>query len=262
MSSHLADLIETTHVEPGTLAIFFIAQAGFVYKTPSGKRIAIDPYLSNCVTRLEGSRRYGFKRMIPTPIQAEELAVDVALSTHFHLDHLDIDAIPVLAQRPGLHFIGAPDCQAEYEKLGLPPERYTILHRGESLDYGEFQLRGVYADHGDLAPQALGVILQVGEITVWQTGDTGFRPDQWQDLLAQGVDVIIPPINGAYGNLNAHEAAHLAHLARARVAIPCHFWMFAEHGGDPAQFIEACQANAPHTQPLLMAPGERFIFQK
>jgi L-ascorbate 6-phosphate lactonase len=56
------------------------------------------------------------------------------------------------------------------------------------------------------------------------------------------------------------EAARLAGDAGAKVAIPCHFWMFAEHGGNPAQFLEACKEHAPKVHPLLMSPGERFVF--
>jgi L-ascorbate 6-phosphate lactonase len=260
MPVRLANAIQNTIVPPGSLAIFWIAQAGFVFKTPGGKVIVTDPYLTDCVHRLEGDQRYGFKRQVPTPLEPEELAADIVFSTHFHLDHLDVDALPVLAQRPRLHFIGAPDCQSEYQKLGLPSQRYTIIHQGETLDFGEFRLTGVFADHADLAPEALGLLLEVGSIKVWQTGDTAYRPEQWQDIFKLGIDVIIPPINGAYGNLDAEAAARLAGDAKAKIAIPCHFWMFAEHGGDPAQFIEACRTLAPATQPRLMAPGEGFIY--
>ena len=31
------------------------------------------------------------------------------------------------------------------------------------------------------------------------------------------------------------------------MAIPCHFWMFAEHGGSPAQFLDACKELAPES---------------
>ena len=123
----------------------------------------------------------------------------------------------------------------------MPEDRYTIIHEGETLTYGDVRLTGVYADHGDLAPEALGVLVQSGDIKVWQVADTAYRPDKWQEIFAAGVDVIMPPINGAYGNLDGVEAAKLAHDARARVAIPCHFWMFAEHGGSPAQFLDACK---------------------
>ena len=106
------------------------------------------------------------------------------------------------------------------------------------------------------------MIVQSGDIKVWQVADTAYRPDKWQDIFAAGVDVIMPPINGAYGNLDGVEAAKLAHDAQARVAIPCHFWMFAEHGGSPAQFLDACKELAPEVEPHLMSQGELLVYRK
>jgi L-ascorbate 6-phosphate lactonase len=255
----LAKKIRETHVEGGSLAIFWLAQAGFVFKTPTDKIVYIDPYLTDSVHRQLSHLLYGFKRMVLPPIAPEEVEADVLVCTHSHEDHLDVDLIPVVARNRATHFVGAPDCAPKFAALGLAADRFTILRKGETLDFGDFRLTGVYADHGELAPDALGVLLRADGITVWQVGDTAYRPDKWQDVFRQGIDVILPPINGAFGNLNAVEAARLAGDAGAKVAIPCHFWMFAEHGGNPAQFLEACKEWAPEVKPLLLSPGELFV---
>ena len=260
--SKLALQIKELHVEPGSLAIFWLAQAGFVYKSPGGTIVYVDAYLSDCVHRMLSDVGYGFKRIMPAPLAPEEVEADVVVCTHSHPDHFDYDAIPVLAHNSKIHFVAAPDCRAELEKLGVPEDRYTIIHEGETLTCGDVLLTGVYADHGDLAPEALGVIVQSGDIKVWQVADTAYRPDKWQDIFAAGIDVIIPPINGAYGNLDGVEAARLAHDAHAKVAIPCHFWMFAEHGGSPAQFLDACKELAPEVEPHLMAQGELLVYKR
>ncbi len=259
MTSKLASDIKQLRVEPGSLAIFWLGQAGFVYKTPGGTIVYVDAYLSDCVHRLLGDVRYGFKRIMPAPLAPEEVEADVVVCTHSHADHFDYDAIPALARNPTIHFVAAPDCRLEFEKLGVPDHRFTIIHEDETLTYGDVTLTGVFADHGDLAPEALGLLLQVGEIKVWQVADTAYRPEKWQHLFAAGIDVIIPPINGAYGNLDGVEAARLAHDAGARVAIPCHFWMFAEHNGNPAQFLDACKELAPEVRPQLMTQGEVLV---
>jgi L-ascorbate 6-phosphate lactonase len=260
--SKLASQIKELHVDSGSLAIFWLAQAGFVYKTPGGTIVYVDAYLSDCVHRMLSDVLYGFKRIMPAPLAPEEVEADVVVCTHSHPDHFDYDAIPVLARNARIRFVAAPDCRVELEKLGVPEDRYTIIHEGETLTFGDVRLTGVYADHGDLAPEALGVLVQSGDIKVWQVADTAYRPDKWQAIFAAGVDVIMPPINGAYGNLDGAEAAKLAHDARARVAIPCHFWMFAEHGGSPAQFLDACKELAPGVEPHLMAQGELLVYQK
>lgn len=258
----LARRIRETQVEAGTLAIFWIAQAGFVYKTAAGTVIYVDPYLTDFVHRTLPDVGYGFKRMTPSPIEAEEVEADCVVFTHSHPDHFDEDAVAVLARDPRIRFVGAPDCLPGLERLGVAAERYQVLEEGRTLTVGDVSLTGVYADHGDLAPDALGVLLATGDIRVWQVGDSAYRPDRWESVFATGVDVLVPPINGAYGNLDGVEAAKLARDARARVAIPCHFWMFVEHNGNPAVFLEACKEHAPAVCPVLLAPGESFVYRK
>lgn len=260
--SEFARAVRETQLEPGSLAIFWISQAGFVYKTPSGTVAYVDPYLTDCVHRLYPTYGYGFKRIMGTPIEPQEVDADLVISTHSHPDHFDLDAMPTLLKNPRIRFVGAPDCRAEYEKVGVPAERLTILAEGQTIRFGDLSITGVYADHGELAPDALGVLLTVGDVKVWQVGDTAYRPDKWKSQFDAGVDIIIPPINGAFGNLNGVEAARLAHDAGAKVAIPCHFWMFVEHNGNPAQFMDACKEYAPEVTPLLMSQGERFVYRK
>ncbi len=259
--TRLAQKIKETRVAPGSLAIFWIAQAGFVFKSPGGAVLYIDPYLSNSVNRLLPQVGYGFKRIMGTPIESEEVEADFVAITHLHEDHYDQDAIPILGKDRRIHFIGAPDCQALFEH-DAPAGGFTILRQGKSLACADFTLTGVYADHGEAAPLAQGYLVTVGGIKVWQTGDTAYRPERWGALFEQEIDVLLPPINGAYGNLNAVEAAKLAHDAGVKVVIPCHYWMFAEHNGNPAEFMEACKLYAPEVKAQLMSQGELFEYQK
>ena len=253
--------IKTTHVESGSLAIFWLAQAGFVFKTPSDQIVYTDPYLTDYVQRALPEYGMGFKRMMPKLVEPQEVEADYVVSTHSHQDHLDVDALPGLLQNPRIHFIGAPDCRELYLQHGVPPERFTIIHQDATLDLGSFRLSGVYADHGELAPDALGVLFDFEGIRVWQVGDTAYRPDHWQELFAQGVDILLPPINGAFGNLDGVEAARLAKDASAKVVIPCHFWMFPLHYGSPMEFLDACKDLAPASQPLLLTPGDLYLYR-
>ena len=96
--SKLASQIKELHVDSGSLAIFWLAQAGFVYKTPGGTIVYVDAYLSDCVHRMLSDVLYGFKRIMPAPLAPEEVEADVVVCTHSHPDHFDYDAIPVLAR--------------------------------------------------------------------------------------------------------------------------------------------------------------------
>jgi L-ascorbate 6-phosphate lactonase len=259
---NLAKSIRETLVKPGEMAIFWLAQAGFVFKNASGKIIYTDPYLTDYVQRALPEYGMGFKRIMPKLIAPENVEADYVVSTHSHQDHLDVDALPGMLQNPRIHFIGAPDCQELYREARVPEDRYTIIHQGETLQFDDIGLTGVFADHGELAPEALGVLFDFDGIKIWQVGDSAYRPDQWESLFKMSIDILIPPINGAFGNLNGVEAAKLANDTRANVVIPCHFWMFPLHYGNPAEFLEACGEFAPQSMPLIMTQGELFVYSK
>lgn len=50
------------------------------------------------------------------------------------------------------------------------------------------------------------------------------------------------------------------YIAERKVAIPCHFWMFAEQNGDRGAFIEACKKYAPNVTPVLISQGKEYHY--
>lgn len=255
--SGLAQLIRDTQVAPCHLAVFYLAQAGFCFKGARGRVVAVDPYLSDACNRL-----FGFRRMIPAVMAPEELEADIVASTHAHADHLDPDAVPILARNPRTHFLGAPDCEETYRHIGIPPDRYSILKRGESATVKGIGLRAVFADHGDLAPEAIGLLIDSDGIKVYSVGDSAYAPDEIIRSLNSAVDIMISPINGQFGNMNAEETCRLAAAVKPRLLIASHFWMFIEHGGDPARFLEEAKALPAGIEAIVMAPGEMLVYPR
>jgi L-ascorbate 6-phosphate lactonase len=255
--SGLAEVIAARQVTENSLAIYWLCQAGFVFKSATNQIVYIDPYFSDVVERV-----VGFKRMMACPITAPEVTADLIVCTHEHLDHMDTDALGTLAADGKAHFAGPIECMREFERQRIPSGRCHLLEEGKSFSFGDLIIRGVYADHGELAPDALGVVLEFGNIRVYHTGDTAFRAEEFQAALSLKPDILLPCINGAFGNLNAEEAAQLTQMAAPALVIPTHFWMFVEQNGDPRQFLARCGELAPKTRALLLKPGEEFLFEK
>lgn len=255
--SDLARRIVLEEVDEACVAIYWLCQAGFVFKGHSGRIVYVDPYFSDVVERV-----FGFKRMMPCPVSPEEVTTNLVACTHEHLDHMDLDALPIIATNHHTHFAGPAVCVKEFRKMGVPEERCHLIEEGTELTIEGIKLKGVFADHGELAPDAVGIVFEFDETIIYHTGDTAYRPESMESIVAIHPDVIIPCINGRYGNMDAREAAQLVRDINPRLAIPSHFWMFVEANGDPGSFLEACSELAPEVQAIVMKPGERILFRR
>jgi len=258
----LSEKIKEIKVKQDEIALFYLAQAGFCIKSAGNKIIVIDAYLSNAAERL-----FGFKRMIPSVIKPEEIDADFYLSTHSHVDHLDPDTIPVIAANPKTFFVGSIDCEELYQQNNLSKNSYCVLKLGEEWKGNGIKIKAIYADHGDLAPTAIGMLIEIEGIKIYHSGDTCFAPDKIKASLNTDVDIMIAPINGQYGNLNASESCKLANLLAPKVTIASHFWMFIEHVGeggvgDPSTFLKESEHLSQNIRAMVMAPGELFIYSK
>ncbi|MCX6872350.1 MAG: MBL fold metallo-hydrolase [Verrucomicrobia bacterium] len=254
----LVEEILTTEVPQASVRMWWLGQAGFVFKTPAGKIIYVDPYLSDAAERL-----HGFKRLSLAPMSAGDVRTDLVVLTHEHTDHLDPDALPVIARNnPDCRFAGPSGCSEGLTQAGISPDRRILLQAHSSCDCGGVVIHAAPADHGDYSPSALALLLEMDGVRVLHTGDTSLRPGLLRPLIDMKPDVILPCINGGFGNMNHIDAARLVEQARPRYAIPCHFWTFAEQGGaDPAGFIHACKCFCPDVNAVLLRPAEGFTVQ-
>ena len=241
----------------GKTYIFSVGQAGYIIKSKSGQLLGIDLYLSECVERIEG--HVGFKRLLPKILSPFELEFDCIIATHPHLDHFDIDSVPAMMSNDKTTLFASADCKNLIENLEMTDEktsgRTIYVKPGDKYTVGDFKIGFVNCDHGEGAPDAVGVIAEVDGKRIYEAGDTCLRLDRTDEYKAFGdIDVMIAPINGAYGNLNAYECAELAMALEPKLTIPCHYSMFASHGGDPGRFCEVMkEKKLPF---ILMAQGE------
>ena len=248
-----AQKVLTFQVPKGSVGVFFLGQAGFVLKCSDGQLIVVDPYLSNCCERY-----FGFKRLMPCILDVGDLVFDQIVISHAHYDHFDPDSIPSLMSGGCTELIGALDTQAECERLGIQ-ENVTYLACGTVVVRGRMKVTGLPCDHGELAPDALGLMIEIDGKRIYMMGDTAYREDLLENFALHGVDLLILPINGAFGNLNEEEAAKVIKKLSPKLAVPCHYWNFAEHGGNPGIFQEKMKEYAPEVCYRLMQQGEGMI---
>ena len=239
----------------GKTHLFSVGQAGFIIKSAGGQLLGIDLYLSECVQRVEGHD--GFKRLLPKLLGLEDLTFDVLVTTHPHFDHFDMDAVPQLMDGGKTKLFASTDCAKEVMRLLMTGENVTYVKPGDSHACGDFLLDFVNCDHGTGAPDAVGVSVTVDGKRILEVGDTCLRLDRVAEYTSSGpIDVLIAPINGAYGNLNERDCAILADALKPQLTIPCHYGMFASHGGNPGLFRQIMVEQYPERKYLLMTMGE------
>ena len=234
--------------------LFAVGQAGFIVKSSSGQLLAIDLYLSNCVERLEGHK--GFKRLLPQLLDPADLDFDVIICTHPHLDHFDIDAAPEMISKGGKLFCSI-DCEKLVKQLQMEyySNQINYVKPGDRVCSGDYDITFVNCDHGQGAPDAVGVVVKVDGRTIYEVGDSCLRLDRVNEI-PQPLDVLISPVNGMYGNMNSEDTVKLAEILKPWIVIPCHYGMFASHGGDLKRFYDL--TTEKQIPALIMQQGEGY----
>lgn len=236
--------------EKGTIVLAWLGQAGFLIKNSSGQVLALDAYLSDLAQIQDGN-----KRLTQPPVDAEDLTVDVILVSHHHTDHLDFKSIPYWLKNSARLYC----CRASYvlcQREGFSMEQIKAMGEGDIIEDGGYRIEAVFSNHGDTAPCALGFLIETEGIRLYFTGDTSYQQERMKYALDKKIDVLLIPINGEYGNMNERDAAMLAAQASPNLTIPCHFWTFARHRGNPWDFLSEMKRIAPQCNVYLMAQGE------
>lgn len=237
MADSLEQRVLDLKVEPGTVACVWLGQAGFLFKSPAGVIVILDPYLSDYA-----EQQWNMPRIIPPAIDIEKITPDLLLSSHWHEDHLDQPVIRHWSkQEPGI-FVGPGDSVARAVAWGWPKERAVRLDRGETFTFKDVTIKATFARHEALAPDAVGFLLNIGGVKVWDVADTEYDA-RLRPMREERIDVAMIPINGVGGNLNVYEAALLLWQVQPKLAIPMHYnmWEPAVFGEgatlDPNEFI-------------------------
>ena len=205
------------------LTIKWIGQSGYILSDGKSE-ICIDPYLSNVVDRV--AKR---GRMVEAPFLPEELKCDVVICTHNHLDHVDVDAIPLM-KKDNMLFMAPADAKAQLVECGV--SKFKEFDEGTTVKIGDFELTAVFADH---TVPAVGVIVKQSGITMYFSGDTEYN-EKLEELKKYNIDFMFICINGKLGNMNVDEAIKLTKIINPRVGVPTHYGMFESNTENPENY--------------------------
>ena len=243
--------------QDGKTSLNFNVQAGFVLKTKMGTTMGVDLYLTDCVERFDG-----FKRLTPK-VMSPDTPLDYVVCSHWHLDHFDIDAMSMLMSNRKTRLVCCEDCKDHVKNLNLNASRVQYVKIGDTVVCDDITIHAVFCDHGTGAPLAVGFVFEIDGYKVYLAGDTALRLDKALEVAKYGpFDVMLAPINGAFGNLNECENVELCKYHKPKLSVPCHFWTFGEQHGDPGIWAEEMKKELPDQKFIVLAAGEQLVLDE
>jgi len=244
--------------------ILWLGQASFRIKTPGGKTIVIDPWLTG-----------GPKTPAPFKTDISALGqVDLLLVTHAHGDHLG-DA-PAIAAANNTPLYGPADMISSLITLGILPAKLT--HRfnksGSVKPFSGIKVTAVQAEHSSQltwnnpatnkneshpAGEPMGYIIELENGTrIWHMGDTGLFSDMKFINDRYKPDLVLMPIGGNF-TMDPEDAAYaLKNWIKPKAVIPMHYNSSPLTKGTFAEFEGAMRGSK--IQILQMNEGQTIRF--
>jgi L-ascorbate metabolism protein UlaG (beta-lactamase superfamily) len=236
------------------MKLTWLGQGGFLLES-NGRRLLIDPYLSDSL-----AKSHGTFRLIPPPMTIDQTMPDVVFITHDHLDHFDPETmVPLFNTFADCQLVGPQSVVEHGRREGFAEERMSCIAPGQSVEAAGYRLTATPAHHSDRF--AVGLLIDVEGHLLYVSGDTLHTPTLAADVLAlapRAIDCVLICINGKLNNMDAACAAQVVAELRPSLAIPMHYGMFAKNTVDPEEFLSLCRSAGRATRTL--TPGVPVVF--
>ncbi len=248
----------------GKTEILWLGQAGFLIKSPGGKNILIDPWITGG-PKTPAKYKSDLSALGP---------IDLLLVTHAHVDHLG-DA-PAIAKLNNTKLYGPADMVTPLIILGAIPA--DLGHRfnkaGRVTPIPGIKVTAVKAEHSSLlvwknastdkmehhaAGEAMGYIIELENgFKIWHMGDTGLFGDMKFISEYYKPDLVMVPIGGNF-TLDPDDAAYaLRTWIKPKMVIPMHYNSNPMAKGTLAEFQAAMKGS--NIKIITMTEGEMVQF--
>jgi L-ascorbate metabolism protein UlaG (beta-lactamase superfamily) len=221
--------------------VTWLGHASFRLDSPGGKRIYIDPWLTN--PKCPDSEH-------------EPERVDVIALTHGHSDH--VGQTVELTKQFEPEVVAMIELKGWLEQRGAKVDEVPGPNKGGTVEAGGVKFTLVNAFHssgaedGAYTGEAAGLVLEFENGTkIYFAGDTCVFGDMQLIGRIYQPDVAVLPIGGHF-TMDPREAGVALELLGTKRCIPCHYGTFPLLAGTPDEL----RGQASGVEILAIEPGE------
>jgi L-ascorbate metabolism protein UlaG (beta-lactamase superfamily) len=227
-----------------SLAITWLGHATFLIRTPGGKQLLLDPWLTENPSCPEALKK-------PPP-------ADLILASHGHADHVDdlvrcarasgapVVAIPELCDwlaRKGVQHVSPMNKGGSQRIAGLVITMTDAVHSSGLADEGRMVYMG----------EAAGFVIRLeDERAIYYAGDTSLFGDMGLIREMYAPEIAFLPIGDRF-TMGPEAAARACAMLGVRQVVPMHWGTFPLLTGTPARLKALV---GPGVQVLELQPGE------
>ena len=228
-----------------SLSFTWLGHATFLFVSPGGKRILIDPWLETNPSCPDASKKIG--------------ELDLVLVTHGHADHTT-DVVPV-ARATGARVVAPFELGEWFQRKGL--QDVTAMNPGGTVTAFGLSITMVPAQHSSSVTEdgravyagvATGYVVRFeNDLTIYFAGDTSVFGDMRLIGELYRPAIAFLPI-GDFFTMGPEQAAKACELLGVKQVVPMHYGTFPVLTGTPAKLRPLVEPRG--VQVLELKPGE------